>query len=220
MRIKGATFDIGGVLYSDEVFKRAIFKALKSLGAQVNESEFNQVYQDHLISQNGSLRSKLCQTFLGSLERKTELLERTNDFWLFEKDDSYSDGLLEISKLKAAGIRIGIVANQPATIVESLKRDGFLDLLDFVGISALVGLEKPQIEFFNLAISKLGLPASEIIHVGNRIDNDVLPAKKAGMRTAWVRRGEANPNPTAQDLKEADLTVESLVGISELILTI
>lgn len=220
MSIKGVTFDIGGVLYSDDVFKRAIFKAFKSLGAEVSEPEFNRVYQDHLISQNGSLRSKLCQTFLGSLERKPELLERTNDFWLFEKGDVYSDGLLEISKLKAAGIRIGIIANQPATTVESLKRDGFLELIDFVGISALVGMEKPQVEFFKLAISKLALPASEIIHVGNRIDNDVLPAKKAGMRTAWVRRGEANPNPTAQDLMEADLTTESLIGISELILNL
>ena len=81
-------------------------------------------------------------------------------------------------------------------------------------------MEKPQVEFFKLAISKLALPASEIIHVGNRIDNDVLPAKKAGMRTAWVRRGEANPNPTAQDLMEADLTTESLIGISELILNL
>ena len=41
MSIKGVTFDIGGVLYSDDVFKRAIFKAFKSLGAEVSEPEFN-----------------------------------------------------------------------------------------------------------------------------------------------------------------------------------
>jgi hypothetical protein len=35
------------------------------------------------------------------------------------------------------------------------------------------------------------------------------------MRTIWLRRGEANPNPTDSDLKEADLTIETLTGVAE-----
>ena len=42
MKVKAATFDIGGVLYSDDAFKRAIFSALNQL-TTVTESDFDQV---------------------------------------------------------------------------------------------------------------------------------------------------------------------------------
>ena len=70
-------------------------------------------------------------------------------------------------------------------------------------------------DFFKLAVEKLGYSAQEVVHIGNRIDNDVIPAKSIGMRTIWLRRGEANPNPTDSDLKEADLTIETLTGVAE-----
>lgn len=220
MTVKGVTFDIGGVLYSDEVFKRAIKKALIEMGASVTDESFEKVYSQHLEAQNGSLRNKLCMEFLGSIERKEELLKITDKFWIFEKDDIYQDGKVELQKLKSAGFRLGIIANQPATVAESLKRDGLYELFDFVGISAIVGLEKPKPEFFSFVANKLELPPADIVHVGNRVDNDVKPAKSIGMKTIWVMRGEANPNPTVNDFKEADLSVPNLVNIAELIATL
>ena len=220
MTIKGVTFDIGGVLYSDDVFKRAIKKALIEMGAHVTDESFEKVYGDHLEAQNGSLRNKLCNQFLGSLDRKEELLKITDKYWLFETSDIYEDGKKELQKLKNSGLKLGIIANQPATVADSLKRDGLYDLFEFVGISALVGLEKPKPEFFSFAANKLGLSPTEIVHVGNRVDNDVKPAKSIGMKTIWVMRGEANPNPTVSDLREADLSVLNLENISELIATL
>jgi len=37
------------------------------------------------------------------------------------------------------------------------------------------------------------------------------------MKTVWVRRGEANPDPTPADLSQADLTVLDLWQLPELI---
>lgn len=220
MTIKGVTFDIGGVLYSDDVFKRAIKSALIEMGAKVTDQRFEEVYSGHLEAQNGSLRSKLCMEFLGSLDRKDELLKITDKFWIFESSDIYPDGKKELIELKQAGYKLGIIANQPATVADSLKRDGIYEIFDFVGISALVGLEKPKPEFFSFVAKKLELDPTEIVHVGNRVDNDVKPAKSIGMKTIWVMRGEANPNPTAADLREADLSVLDLTNISELIQTL
>lgn len=220
MTIKGVTFDIGGVLYSDDVFKRAIKSALIEMGAKVTDQRFEEVYSGHLEAQNGSLRSKLCMEFLGSLDRKDELLKITDKFWIFETSDIYPDGKKELIELKQAGYKLGIIANQPATVADSLKRDGIYEIFDFVGISALVGLEKPKPEFFSFVAKKLELDPTEIVHVGNRVDNDVKPAKSIGMKTIWVMRGEANPNPTAADLREADLSVLDLTNISELIQTL
>jgi putative hydrolase of the HAD superfamily len=214
MNLKGVTFDIGGVLYSDDVFKRAVKKALIKLGAEVTDQNFEKVYDDHLKSGGGSLRSKLCTVFLGSLERKKELLRTTNDFWLFESSDMYSDALSAVKSLKELGLLIAIIANQPATVRDTLTRDGFDPYLDFVGISDIVGLEKPNPEFFELAVNELGLKASEMVHIGNRIDNDVKPAKSIGMKTIWIMRGEANPNPTDEDLKLPDISLPNLENLA------
>ena len=217
MQPKAVTFDIGGVIYSDDVFKRAVFTALNKLSSGVDQEEFDQVYNQHLKSQSGSLRSKLCQHFLGSLEKRDELMKVATSNWLFKPADLYQDSKVCINELKSEGIKIGIVANQPASVVDSLKSDQIYDLIDFLGVSAIVGIEKPDKAIFELAISKLATPANQIIHVGNRIDTDVLPAKSLGMRTVWVRRGEANPDPTESDLKQADLAVYELTNLPELI---
>jgi putative hydrolase of the HAD superfamily len=217
MQPLAVTFDIGGVIYSDDVFKRAIFTALNKLSTGVKQTDFDQVYQEHLKSQSGSLRSKLCEHFLGSLEKRDELMQIATQNWLFTPDDLYQDSKASITALKSAGVKIGIVANQPASVVESLKADQIYDLIDFLGVSAIVGIEKPNPAIFELAISKLATPANQIIHIGNRIDTDVLPAKKLGMKTVWVRRGEANPDPTAADLAQADITVDDLTNLTQLI---
>ena len=217
MQPQAVTFDIGGVIYSDDVFKRAIFTGLNKLSANVDQAAFDQVYNQHLESQSGSLRSKLCQHFLGSLDKRDQLMEIATQNWLFTPNDLYQDSKACIHEFKSMGVKIGIVANQPASVVNSLKSDQIYDLIDFLGVSAIVGIEKPDKAIFELAIAKLATPANEIIHIGNRIDTDVLPAKSLGMKTVWVRRGEANPNPTPADLKQADLTVDNLTNLPELI---
>ena len=216
MRIKAATFDIGGVLYSDDAFKRAIFSALNQL-TTVTQSDFDQIYLAHLKSQSGSLRSKLCEAFLGSLDKKSELMAIANKQWLFNDNDQYQDGKECLIKLKQSGLKIGIIANQPKAAADRLKQDNLFELIDFLGISAIVGFEKPDPAFFKLAIKELALPADQIIHIGNRIDTDVNPAKALGMKTVWVRRGEANPDPSAADLAAADITVSDLKSLPELI---
>ena len=220
MAVKAATFDIGGVIYSDDVFKKAIFQALIELGADVEVARFNQVYDDHLKSQTGSLRSKLCVEFFGNLETESELMAAATELWVFTEADLYPEALNTIAKLSDRGLKIGLVANQPPSVVESLKRDGIFNFIKFAGISALVGVEKPDPKIFELALEGLGVSASETIHIGNRIDTDVLPAKKLGFKTIWVRRGEANPEPTASDLAEPTFVVDDLLNVPELIQTL
>ena len=217
MKVSAVTFDIGGVIYSDDVFKRAIFIALNKLSAGVNQAEFDQVYNAHLKSQSGSLRSKLCERFLGSLEKKSELMKIATDNWIFTPTDLYQDAKACITAMRDTGAKIGIVANQPATSVNSLRSDHLYELIDFLGISAIVGIEKPDLKIFELAIKELAVEPTNAIHIGNRIDTDVLPAKKLGMKTVWVRRGEANPDPSDEDLKQADITVNDLSNLPALI---
>jgi putative hydrolase of the HAD superfamily len=220
MKPQAVTFDIGGIIYSDDVFKRAIFAALESLAGTIDSARFEEIYLEHLKSQSGSLRSKLSLAFLGTLDAKEELMARANSHWKFSASDLYSDAKGCIEEVRSLGCSIGIVANQAATVVESLQLHGIAPLIDYMGVSALVGVEKPNPEIFSQALSALGCKASEVIHIGNRLDTDVLPAKNLGMRTAWILRGEANPNPSSADLSTPDIVLKSLHGVPEAIATL
>jgi FMN phosphatase YigB (HAD superfamily) len=65
-----------------------------------------------------------------------------------------------------------------------------LDLpADLIATSDDWGVSKPDRSFFRALISAAPCEASRIVYVGDRLDNDLKPAKAAGMRTAFIRRG-------------------------------
>jgi HAD superfamily hydrolase (TIGR01549 family) len=215
MQPKAVTFDIGGVIYSDDVFKRAILGALEEMVGQIDHAHFEAIYTAHLKSQSGSLRSKLCEEFLGSLDQRDELMKRATNLWKFAESDLYEDAKNCLIEIKKSGCAIAIIANQAATVVDSLKRDGIAQYIDFMGVSALVGIEKPNPEIFIKALKALQVEPVNTIHIGNRLDTDVLPAQSLGMRTAWILRGEANPDPSESDLKIPDIVAQSLIEIPQ-----
>ena len=217
MKPQAVTFDIGGIIYSDDVFKRSIFGALQEISGEIDALRFEQIYVDHLKSQSGSLRSKLCIAFLGSLDRKDDLMARATARWIFTESDLYSDAKSCIEELRESGCKIGIVANQAETVIGALERDAIAPLIDFFGVSAIVGIEKPDSRIYELALRELASEPSQTLHIGNRLDTDVIPAQKLGMRAAWILRGEANPEPSEADLAVADIVAPSLVGLPEVI---
>lgn len=208
--IRSATLDIGGVIYSDDVFKRAIFSALKEMVESVDLDVFEDIYREHLQSQSGSLRNKLAHRFLGGLEHRSRLLELTDHHWRFQKEDLYEDVLPFLELMRSREVRLGIVANQPKTVIDSLQAHGLVSYFEFLGISAIVGLEKPDKKLYQLAFKNLGAKTGEILHIGNRLDNDVKPAKTAGFLTAWVMRGESKVNPSEDEKGQADIAILNL----------
>jgi HAD superfamily hydrolase (TIGR01549 family) len=101
--------------------------------------------------------------------------------------DFYPDAVPCIAALRAAGYRIGIAGNQPESAEEMLNAMG-LDV-DMVASSQRWGVEKPSPAFFDLVARTMGVNAAEIAYVGDRVDNDVVPAVRAGMIGIFLRRG-------------------------------
>jgi FMN phosphatase YigB (HAD superfamily) len=59
-----------------------------------------------------------------------------------------------------------------------------------MAMSEALGVAKPEPAFFDRVLELLGSPSpADVAYVGDRIDNDVLPAAAAGMRAVWIRRG-------------------------------
>jgi HAD superfamily hydrolase (TIGR01662 family) len=99
----------------------------------------------------------------------------------------YADAIPALRSLQDEGYRVGIVANQPAGIVEQVEA---MDLrLDIVASSATFGVAKPDPRFFARIVEACAVPAHEIVYVGDRLDNDILPAQSIGIHAVFIRRG-------------------------------
>lgn len=104
-----------------------------------------------------------------------------------EARDLYPDVVPVLRQLQSAGYRIGICGNQPAGAtaqVEALQLPA-----DFVTSSSDMGVTKPDPGFFLRVAEHLELEPGEIVYVGDRLDNDVLPAQNLGFHAVFIRRG-------------------------------
>ena len=89
-------------------------------------------------------------------------------------------------------------------------------LVDVVGMSADWGLHKPDPAFFERVARELELPPEAIAYVGDRVDNDVRPAKAAGMTAVFLRRGPWGwIQAGREDPPDADVVVDSLAALPE-----
>lgn len=59
---------------------------------------------------------------------------------------------------------------------------------DFVITAEQAKSYKPSLNNFRVAMERIGLPAEKILHVGQSVFHDVVPAKSLGMATVWVTR--------------------------------
>jgi HAD superfamily hydrolase (TIGR01549 family) len=104
-----------------------------------------------------------------------------------EVRDLYPDAVPCLQRLRAAGYRVGLAGNQPADAEAQIRDLGLA--VDFVASSARWGVEKPDPQFFRRIAAESGAAPAEIAYVGDRLDNDVLPAIDAGMVGIFLRRG-------------------------------
>lgn len=119
---------------------------------------------------------------------KTALARRdasAQDIWT--EQDLYADARPVLANLKACGFQIGLAGNQPPLAKWALERLAMP--VDWIANSAELGLEKPSKEFFDSVIRRCGVSAGQIAYVGDRLDNDVIPAQAAGMRGVFMIRG-------------------------------
>lgn len=104
-----------------------------------------------------------------------------------EARDLYPDAAPTLARLRAMGLSIGLAGNQPTEAEAEIRALGLA--VDFVASSARWGVEKPDPAFFHRIVRETGLPPGDIAYVGDRLDNDVLPALDSGMIGIFVRRG-------------------------------
>ena len=211
MTIEMVFLDIGGVLYDDTVYARAWHRALRDAGARFTDAEFDDEYTRARTEQSGSFRRRLMARFFpeGDL-REMEML--AGRYWHYPPSALYEDVIPCLEELKGR-YRLGVIANQPGEVRTAMRRDGLEPFFEVWGVSDDLGVGKPDPALFELAVKAAGVVPEAGVMVGDRLDYDIRPAKRVGLKAIWMLRGEAPDDPTPEQLEETDGAVRSLVEL-------
>ncbi|MFD8611177.1 MULTISPECIES: HAD family hydrolase [unclassified Streptomyces] len=106
----------------------------------------------------------------------------------FGEQDLYPDVRDALTALRADGLWLGIAGNQTVRAGRIL-RELFATDVDLIGTSDDWGASKPDRAFFDRVAEVVPAEPDEMLYVGDRVDNDIAPARAAGLHTALVRRG-------------------------------
>lgn len=170
----------GAFRYSDPWFKAFIAEIYGGSGPGFGDTGTGTLGTGSVGSPGAQTGLGLPQGELAPLtEELFERFENPATFRLFPGVRELLDGL------RRAGVRVGVTSNWSARLPQVLHALDLAGAFDFVVCSALDRTEKPEPRIFELALERAGCPASETIHVGDRVDLDGA-ARNVGLEVAII----------------------------------
>jgi FMN phosphatase YigB (HAD superfamily) len=139
---------------------------------------------------------ELCGAWLGRLGQDPlqaeRVMEATNRL-AFGPDSimfsPFPDALPAVKALCKAGYRVAVLSNWDFTLHRVLGIYGFAPYIEFAQASLEIGVEKPEHEYFLIALEKLDLQPDEVLHVGDSPIDDLGGAESVGMHACLIDRG-------------------------------
>ena len=200
MGIRWVFFDLGSTLLDESrAVHRRIIETVKDSGIAY------QMFRDTML-----------EAFRENRDGYREALERfglKKMPWRSEEERVYP-GVKDLLERLRRQYSLGVIANQAPGAEKRLRDFGVLEYFELILASAEVGLSKPDPRIFQLALDRAGCRAEQAVMVGDRLDNDIIPAKALGMKTVWIRQGdwkyasprspEETPDFAVDDWKELD----------------
>lgn len=196
-------FDIGSTLINEE---KAYQDRIEQAIAETNIT-YDTFYQRMLVLFQEGLKGDLIALQEYSLERPK---------WKSELEILYPDAKIVLETLHNR-YKIGVIANQLPNLEKRLENFGIRQWIDLIISSADCGFSKPSSKIFQLALQQASCSASSAIMIGDRLDNDIAPAKALGLKTIWIKQGFSAYSPIQSPSEEPDFTVNSLSDLLKIL---
>ena len=132
-----------------------------------------------------------------------------------ELEELYEEAPAVIKAL-AQKYELGIIANQLDGLKERMEAFGLLQYFKYIVSSWDVQVMKPDIRIFEYALDKANCKPQDACMIGDRLDNDILPAKSLGMKTVWIKRGFGALQKPLSKSEEPDYTINNLSQLLEI----
>ena len=186
-------FDIGNVILNDDPAMAQLYRYIYQL---FQENKLTVPYEDMLAfretnilkNRNGRHHYSVAVKYLGEdiVKKKFKgILKRLAGEW--EQVSPVISGIHEVIEDAAQHFKLGLIANQPNEVIPILEKEGVLKYFDVNAISAIAGFSKPDLRIFKYACEAAQCQPHQAVMIGDRIDNDIIPANVLGMTTIWLR---------------------------------
>ena len=199
MAIRAVLFDVGGPIDTEvrheQFVDRYLLKALATVGLEPGEAEF-------AAASEWAVQCYAPNTYLAIIFRlcseRTDLARTAERAFIDSSAErrrargglQLRPGIGDLIKhLHERGLLLGLAANQPANVIDELDGFGLGRYFSHREVTGHHGFHKPDVRLFLRACEDLGVAPEECIMVGDRIDNDIFPARSLGMATVLFRTG-------------------------------
>jgi putative hydrolase of the HAD superfamily len=223
MGYRAILFDVGGPLDMEFAWEIAVDGAIASAcgleGIRVDQAMVDEASEAAVAAFAPDAYAHMVSTLCGGDPRTVERVRQrvramVGNLDVFQLRPEI-DGLLR--RLNDRGLKLGIVANQPQAARERLARAGIGDLFAYQGLSGLTGFSTPDPRAFQAAAEALDVAPADCVMVGDRIDNDIVPAKALGMATILLRGGRHRRQKPRSPAEEPDAVVTDVLELEEAI---
>jgi HAD superfamily hydrolase (TIGR01549 family) len=204
-------FDLGNTLISEErAWEHRIQRLVSSLeryGRRRAIEEVRAALREASEEFAPRLITRAIEKLIDDLECGKSILAEAR----YDKElESPYEGAEQTLRRLSSRYRIGVIANQPAGTEERLRKWGLMSFISICLSSAEVGLEKPDPAIFQLALSQSGCEPEQAVMIGDRLDNDIRPARLLGWKTIRIAQGFARFQSPRDGLDEADITLANV----------
>jgi HAD superfamily hydrolase (TIGR01662 family) len=213
-------FDVGYTLFDDKPAWQGLFQvvsaALKNRGRDVPPEAIWRVYDDVCATFEPFQWKGLCRKLAASPAEADELetLSAAGG-WSHNAEVAYP-GAADVVRSLHGRYKLGIIANQSEGTVQRLAERKIGTYFDLVIGSAEAGVRKPDPAIFQMALKQANCEARDAVMVGDRIDNDVAPAKALGMKTIHVRQGGSGRQQPRSAEETPDASVATIGEVLQL----
>ncbi len=150
----------------------------------------------------------------GEASEERWLVASMNDSFMSEINDAIEPmaGASEcLTALVDRGIKCHVLTNGPSDSQRRrLSRLGFVPFLDNVFVSEELGAFKPDPAVFAATVDRIGRPPNQILVVGDDLNRDILPARKAGLHAVHFAPAGSSYRPSIRRLSEVEDEIASL----------
>jgi 5'-nucleotidase len=206
--IRWIFFDIGNVIMNDDPVMAFLYAELY---AAIREKGVGLSFEQLLLEREAAIRESgpghwylLGDRYLGTDGLHALMHHCASriraDYMAFH---NVLPGMFDLLESLSREFNLGLLANQLRESVDALELCGLRRFFRVLAVSEVLGLKKPDPAIFEWALARAGCTAEESIMVGDRLDNDIRPARALGFHTIWfhaplLEKGYDPPPGTAR----------------------
>ncbi|MDE6535681.1 MAG: HAD family hydrolase [Muribaculaceae bacterium] len=222
--IKGIIFDYGGTLDSRGVhWSEVLWAGWQHAGVDVTKEQFREAY---VHAERALAKSPIIlpeDNFLTLLRKKVKIELEFLGLYSPESCETIAQYCYQAAKEcieESRPVLDALSERYPLVLVSNFYGNVSAVLADFdllryfpkIIESAVVGVRKPDPAIFQLGVDALGLPAQEVLVVGDSLKKDILPAESIGCQTAWLKGKGWTSDEDAQTHPSQIPSLASLIG--------